>query len=97
MYIKNSIGPRTVPWGTPERTGWGRIATLRKQLSAIYLAENVGSSYVSVSCPSKCMSFLLLFTYLHFVRLLCPLPGRWHLFILDNAWNARVAAKYSHG
>ena len=23
MYIKNSIGPRTVPWGTPERTGWG--------------------------------------------------------------------------
>ena len=23
MYIRNSIGPRTVPWGTPERTGWG--------------------------------------------------------------------------
>ena len=23
IYIKNSImGPRTVPWGTPERTGW---------------------------------------------------------------------------
>ena len=22
MYIKNSMGPRTVPWGTPERTGW---------------------------------------------------------------------------
>ena len=23
MYIRNSIGPRTVPCGTPERTGWG--------------------------------------------------------------------------
>ena len=22
MYIKNSMGPRTVPWGTPEMTGW---------------------------------------------------------------------------
>ena len=22
MYTKNSMGPRTVPWGTPERTGW---------------------------------------------------------------------------
>ena len=22
IYIKNSMGPRTVPWGTPERTGW---------------------------------------------------------------------------
>ena len=22
MYIKNSMGPRTVLWGTPERTGW---------------------------------------------------------------------------
>ena len=22
MYIRNSMGPRTVPWGTPERTGW---------------------------------------------------------------------------
>ena len=22
MYIKDSMGPRTVPWGTPERTGW---------------------------------------------------------------------------
>ena len=39
MYIKNSMGPRTVSWETPERTGWGRIATLRKQLSAIFLAE----------------------------------------------------------
>ena len=55
MYIKNSIGPRTVPRGTPETErgqDGGRIATLRKQLSgsatAIFLglAENVGSSYV---------------------------------------------------
>ena len=23
VVIRNSIGPRTVPWGTPERTGWG--------------------------------------------------------------------------
>ena len=22
VYIKNRMGPRTVPWGTPERTGW---------------------------------------------------------------------------
>ena len=22
MCIKNSMGPRTVPWGTPKRTGW---------------------------------------------------------------------------
>ena len=47
MYIKNSIGPRTVPWGTPERTGWGRIATLRKQLSAIFLAVKIRLIIVS--------------------------------------------------
>ena len=29
-----------------DKMGGGRIATLRKQLSAIFLAENVGSSYV---------------------------------------------------
>ena len=49
MYIRNSIGPRTVPWGTPERTGWGEDCdpsetTLRSSLQKMLDPVMCGSS-----------------------------------------------------
>ena len=43
---------------------------------------------VRYSCPSKCMSSLVLSTCLLLLRFSCRLPGRWILFILIGAWNA---------
>ena len=43
------------------------------------------------SCPSKCMSSLVLSTCLLLLRFLCRLPGRLILFILMGSWNATAA------
>ena len=46
MYIRNSIGPRTVPWGTPERTGWGEDCDPSETTLCDLPCRNFGSSYV---------------------------------------------------
>ena len=46
MYIKNSIGPRTVPWGTPERTGWGEDSdpSVDQDMQHTFTRARLGSS-----------------------------------------------------
>ena len=38
----------------------------------------------------------MLFKYLLLLRFMYRLPGRWNLFILDNAWNATAAECMRH-
>ena len=60
MYIRNSIGPRTVPWGTPERTGWGEdcdpsettLCDLPCQCLSEETLKDVGPFYL-VSMPGE--------------------------------------------
>ena len=44
MYIRNSMGPRTVPWGTPEVTAIFSDVVFLKVLSVFWLQETMLSS-----------------------------------------------------